>query len=334
MAEYLLNLTNGEMDEKGFLRLFGTLLNQTGVVQSGALAVSAQGTPDMTVKVAGGTTGHDVVFITSAGDTYHGWNTADKNVTITANATGVEKSDAIVAYADLSAGSATSNNPGALKFVAIRNPINTSIPSASQIEDVIGVGTPYLKLAIVQVANGASSINSGNITDQRVRATLAANTVPTAAIQDSAVSTAKIADNAITTSKINTNAVVQHRLTVSWFSAGTGRSSAVNAMVAIAGQTPAAFTTSGGLLKITVNINGLSLSAGVGYIGYIISGAGSASGEGMGTNFATISQLSMERYITLGAGDYTIAPGYRGNGGTIAWNPFNTAEITIVEYKK
>jgi hypothetical protein len=53
-----------------------------------------------------------VVFITSTGDTYHGWNTAQYSVTILSNSTGATKYDAIVAYADTAAGSTTANNPG------------------------------------------------------------------------------------------------------------------------------------------------------------------------------------------------------------------------------
>ncbi len=114
MAEYLANLNNGKIDEKGMLRLFGTMVTQSGVIDSGSLLVAAQSTPDATVKIAGGATGHDVVFKTATGDLYHVWNTADKNVNIVANSSGVTKTDAIVAYADLAAGAGsggTSNNP-------------------------------------------------------------------------------------------------------------------------------------------------------------------------------------------------------------------------------
>ena len=167
MAKYIANLTNGQIDEKGFLRLFGVLLNQSGVVQSGSMVVAAQDTPDMTVKVAGGATGHDVVFITTSGDTYHGWNTASENVTITSNSSGVIKTDAVVAYADLAAGVATSNNPDALQFVAVRRgSTDTGAPTSGEIETAVS-SNPYVVLAYVTVANGASSINSGNISDQR-----------------------------------------------------------------------------------------------------------------------------------------------------------------------
>lgn len=167
MARYLANLTNGPIDEKGFLRALGVLLTGSGVSQAASMTVAAQDTPDMTVKVAGGTTGHDIVFITTAGDTYHGWNTASENVTITANASGVTKKDAIVAYADLAAGIATSNNPGALKLIAVRGAGTDTAPDNTQIMASTVGSNPYVVLAHVTVANGVGSINSGNITDQR-----------------------------------------------------------------------------------------------------------------------------------------------------------------------
>lgn len=192
MAQYLVNLTNGQMDEKGIFWLFGDLLTQSGVVQSAAMSVTAQSTPDMTVKVAGAATGHSIVFITSAGDTYYGRHTDNYNVTISSNATGVTKTDAIVAYADLAGGLATSNNPGALKFVSVRAS-GAGNPTAADITGSVVGANPYVILAYVTVANGVSSINSGNITDARVRAVLSSGLVPTAAIQDSAVTLSKIA---------------------------------------------------------------------------------------------------------------------------------------------
>lgn len=182
MATFVSNLTNGQIDEKGFLRLIGSLLSQSGVVQPGSLAVSAQVTPDMSVQVAGGLTGHGVVFITSSGDTYHGWNTSNLNVTIATNSSGVTKTDAIVAYTDLTAGIATSNNPGALKFAAVRRSgANTGAPTSGEISTAVS-GNPYVVLAYVTVGNGVGSINSGNVVDQRTFAQVVAGALTTSAI--------------------------------------------------------------------------------------------------------------------------------------------------------
>ena len=186
MSEYLANLSNGEIDEKGFLRHLGLFVQESGVVQADALAVTAQDTPDMSVVVSGGATGHDIIFVTDAGDTYHGWNTADYTVTIAANATGSSKTDSIIAYADLASGSATANNPGGLKFVSVRGASTT--PTTSEIETAIGAGNPWEQLSSVTVANGASSVNSGNIVDTRAYAHLKGSL-----IDDGSVTSAKIA---------------------------------------------------------------------------------------------------------------------------------------------
>jgi hypothetical protein len=167
MAEYLVNLNNGKTDEKAAFRLIGKLLNQSGVLESTGLTVSATTpTPDMTVKVSGSVASDNVVFITSTGDTYHGWNTAQYAVTILSNATGATKYDAIVAYADTAAGSTTANNPGGLKLIAVRSSGAGVALSADITASAVGT-KPYLRLADVTVANGVSSINSGNIVDTR-----------------------------------------------------------------------------------------------------------------------------------------------------------------------
>src|SRR3954451_22485840 len=100
MSRFATNLNAGKTDEKGIFRPFGKLFNQSGVISLTALTVAAQGTPDMTVKVSGSAASDNAVFITSTGDCYWGWNTASYNVTITANASGSTKTDAIVAYID------------------------------------------------------------------------------------------------------------------------------------------------------------------------------------------------------------------------------------------
>src|SRR3954470_10867838 len=103
MAEYAVNLNAGKTDEKGIFRLLGKVFNQSGVIESAAMTVAAQSSPDMTVKVSGSAASDNAVFLTTNADCYHGWNTASKNVTITANATGVTKVDTVIAYIDTAA---------------------------------------------------------------------------------------------------------------------------------------------------------------------------------------------------------------------------------------
>jgi hypothetical protein len=170
MARYAVNLPSGTTDEKGIFRFLGKLFNQSGVIETTALTVSAQSTPDMTVKVSGSATSDNAVFLSSTdGACYGGWNDGNYNVTIPTNASGATRYDAIVAYIDTAAGSASVNNPDGLKIIAVRS-TNTS-PATSGDIAASAVGTkPYIRLADVLVGNGVSSINSGNITDTRPRA--------------------------------------------------------------------------------------------------------------------------------------------------------------------
>ncbi len=189
MAEYAINLNNGKTDEKGIFRLLGKLFNQSGVIESTALVVAAQSSPDMTVKVSGSAASDNAVFLTTNADCYHGWNTFSYNVTILANSTGVAHFDAIVAYVDTSAGSATANNPGGLKFIAVRSTAidGTTKTSAADIT-ASPVGTkPYIRLADVTVGNGVSSINSGNVVDARVFAAVGTGLVAGSSLATSAI---------------------------------------------------------------------------------------------------------------------------------------------------
>lgn len=171
MALQSVNLSNGATSNGNIFRLLGVLVSGSGIMQSGALLVAAQDTPDMTVKVAGASTGHDAVLVTNTGETYHGWNTADENVTITSNGTGITQIDTIVAYIDLAGGSSTADNPDGFVLAAVRG-TDGAAPTSNEIETAIGASNPYIELADVSVANGAVSINSGNITDVRTQATI------------------------------------------------------------------------------------------------------------------------------------------------------------------
>lgn len=139
----------------------GTISNTGGVAPAtGSFAVNAQGTPDMTVAVSSG-----VAYVTGTptsqnSQTLRVRNTASANVTISANSSGSTKYDWI--YISLSATNAA--NPAVAgddvaTLVASRSTSSTS-------DD----GTPPTygyPLAVVTVANGASSITNGNIQDIR-----------------------------------------------------------------------------------------------------------------------------------------------------------------------
>jgi hypothetical protein len=171
MATYATPLSAGKTSPQGFLRILGKVFTSSGVVESAALTVAAQTSPDMTIKVSGSSLNDNAVFVHTDGHFIHAWNTNSANVTITANASGSGKTDAIVAYVDLAGGDASNaNNPSALKFVAVRGA--SGAPNSGEITASAVGSNPYLVLAHVAIANGAASINSGNITDQRTRAYL------------------------------------------------------------------------------------------------------------------------------------------------------------------
>ncbi len=185
MARFAVNLPSGRTGHEGFFRLLGKTLTGSGVLGTGDLAVSAQPTPDMSVRVPAGD-----VAIFSGAILYHGWSTAVENVTIPANSSGVTKITAVVASINL-AGAVDDpnnpNNPNALVFQTFTlGGTDTSTPTDAQISTGIG-GRPFHRLGNVTVANGATSINAGNIADTRAnaavgRVSIAPGSVGTAAL--------------------------------------------------------------------------------------------------------------------------------------------------------
>jgi len=185
MALYAVHIANGTSSNTSLLRLFGRYLSGTGVVQPGAFTVSAQASPNMTVKVSGSAILDDLVIRPTFGGTYHGWNTGTENVTIPSNATGITKIDHVVAYIDTAFSSGTADNPGALVLTTVRG-TGTAAPSDAEINTALS-SKPWIRLAEVTVANGASSINAGNITDKRTFARLDGGLLSTASVPSTAI---------------------------------------------------------------------------------------------------------------------------------------------------
>lgn len=151
----------------------GAVTNTSGVAPStGAYAVNAQGTPNMTVRVSAG-----VAYITgtptSGNSQSFRCNMATyEDVTISANSSGSTKYDWIYLKLD----------PAKLKDPAVDATdvmtIVTSRSTSSSSDD----GTPPTygyKIAVVTVANGAASISNANITDSRSQT--GSNAISTAA---------------------------------------------------------------------------------------------------------------------------------------------------------
>ena len=107
-----------------------------------ALVVSAQSTPNMTVKVSSGECSINGAILQ---------NTASTNLTITSNTASYARIDAIVAYIN-----GTTYELKVLQGTAAATP---SAPDCSS--------NSYIKLAEVYVGVGVSSIQASNITDTR-----------------------------------------------------------------------------------------------------------------------------------------------------------------------
>lgn len=146
--------------------IVGGFTNTSGIApMTGAYAVNAQGSPNMTVAV---TAGDLVVNATPTGDVAQNFIVnmdVAQNVTISSNSTGSTKYDFI--YMQLDATKLVNPAVNGLDAASI-------ITQRSNTASVDSNGTPSnsLLLAEVAVANGAVSITNSNITDHRFRATV------------------------------------------------------------------------------------------------------------------------------------------------------------------
>lgn len=140
----------------------GAITNTAGVAPAtGAFAVNAQGTPDMTVAVSAG-----VCYVTATPTSGNSQllrvkNSASANVTISANSTGGTRYDWVYVKID----------PDKAKDPAVDASDVATLVTSRSTSNTTDNGTPPTYgtlLAVVTVANGASSITNGNIADSRV----------------------------------------------------------------------------------------------------------------------------------------------------------------------
>jgi hypothetical protein len=138
----------------------------TGVVGSGDLKVTQDGSPDMNVTIATGD-----LLIPYLDYMYHCFFTATNQLPSVITAPGSNSNIfAIVAYVDLTVvSSASSNNPGAAKFISVAGTAGVSpvAPTGSAIQSAVGAGNPYVTLAWVTLASTDTSITNAKITDKR-----------------------------------------------------------------------------------------------------------------------------------------------------------------------
>lgn len=140
----------------------GVIGKLTGVATTGHLAVTANGTTMVltvlpgwaaVVRDAGGST-YDPRALFAESDAN------DSSITITANATGSTRNDTVCLKIDQNT-APTSDGSNLVSFVAIAG------QSGGGLSNAPADGNLYLPLANVAVANGATSISTGNVTDVR-----------------------------------------------------------------------------------------------------------------------------------------------------------------------
>jgi len=169
----------------------GAVSNTSGVAPStGAFAVNAIGTPNMSVRV---TNGYAYVTATPTGGTSQTFRVsmdATEDVTIAANATGGTRYDWI--YLKLDADKLVNPAVAADDVFTLAQSRSTSASTDNGTPPTYGYA-----IAVVTVANGATSITNGNITDSRVQT--GAKTTSAQAASGMAVQSASVVYSSVAT---------------------------------------------------------------------------------------------------------------------------------------
>ena len=166
MTMYTLRNGATQHPEDSVLQSITDLIYAGGIVGLSDLAVAQQAVADMTVKIA---TGRAYVK-GSTTNAYPVRITAVENVTIPANSSGNPRKDAIVIYIDKSVDASTpGDGSGVVKTMCVQGtPAGSPVaPDATAIQAAVGASNPYLLLANVTVASGASQILTADILDLR-----------------------------------------------------------------------------------------------------------------------------------------------------------------------
>lgn len=154
--------------EKTFLQLYSNLVRNGGIVSldDDHYLVSEPSGGGLNVDIA---TGEGYVKI-STSDAYPIRNTDTETVAVTANNSGNTRVDAVIAYVDLNETPVEDGGGDDVQKITVVAGTPAGSPTAPDdgaIQSAIGAGNPWIKLAEVAVANGASGISNANITDTR-----------------------------------------------------------------------------------------------------------------------------------------------------------------------
>ena len=181
-------LQSGSHSAELFRRAVGSLLQSSlgGVVSEGDLAVTQNGTPNMSVNVAGGYPGGELWIPGSIGATqglYYALNDATVNLAIAASNATNPRYDVVYAAVQDAAYSGSTNTwvLGVVTGTPAASPVVPSLPSSA------------VALAQILVPAASTSVVTGNITDVR----LFAITPPAAAMYQSTATTVTTANTAL-----------------------------------------------------------------------------------------------------------------------------------------
>ncbi len=167
MALYTLRTGATAHPEDSVLQHLTDQINSSGVFDFAGndFKVQAQGTPDLTIKVIKGRAYIKAV----SGNSYPIRADADSNVSIGSNSSGNPRIDALVLFIDLSAApNSDASNVAKLQVVQGTPAPSPIAPTDAAIQTEIGASNPFIRLANISVASGATSILNANITDTRV----------------------------------------------------------------------------------------------------------------------------------------------------------------------
>ena len=166
MANKIFNMEGGKHSAAAYSAFENEVFGGTAVASSKALKVTAKSA--MTVTVAKGN------GLIDTGDMYSRriQVSTDTDLTISTADTSLPRIDYVVIYVDNSVRPSTDqldNTNNILKIVDIKGTpaASPAKPTESAIQTAIGSGNPYMILASIYIAAGATSISNANITDER-----------------------------------------------------------------------------------------------------------------------------------------------------------------------
>lgn len=169
MTVYLSNRDgNGKTNEEGHYRLQTRIL-KGGVLLADDLKVVQTSPLSMGIQVSTG----DYRLETAAGYSYTGWLDDEEVVSIDTADPANPRITSLVLYIDKSETTAAvpPNNPDIAKLMAVNGTAagSPSAPSGAAIQSAVGAGNPYMVLAQIAVAAGATQVTNANIEDLRTR---------------------------------------------------------------------------------------------------------------------------------------------------------------------